>query len=62
MTEYTKINFFKKLVMSIKDLDKYDQLAVQPIRKTVGYFIKLLLLFSIILAIVYSIQIFQLHL
>lgn len=60
MTEYTKINFFKKLAMSIKDLDKYDQLAIQPIRKTVGYFIKLLLLFSIILAIVYSIQIFQL--
>lgn len=60
MTEYTKINFFKKLAMSIKDLDKYDQLAIQPIRKTVGYFIKLLLLFSTILAIVYSIQIFQL--
>lgn len=60
MTEYTKINFFKKLAMSIKDLDKYDQLAIQPIRKTVGYFIKLLLLFSTILAVIYSIQIFQL--
>ncbi len=60
MTENTKMNFFKKLALSVKDIDKYDQLAIQPIRKGISYFLKLILLFAVILSIVYTMQIFQL--
>lgn len=60
MTEDVKLNFFKKLVISVKDLDKYDLLAAQPVKKGISYFIKLILLFSTVLAMMYSIQVFQL--
>ena len=39
MTENVKMNFFKKLILSIKDLDKYDQLAIQPLSKGISYFV-----------------------
>ena len=60
MTENVKMNFFKKLILSIKDLDKYDQLAIQPLRKGISYFVKLILLISIILSVMYTIQAYQL--
>ena len=53
------MNFFKKLILSIKDLDKYDQLAIQPIRKGISYFVKLILLVAIILSVMYTIQAYQ---
>ena len=60
MTENVKMNFFKKLILSIKDLDKYDQLAIQPLSKGISYFVKLILLISIILSIMYTMQSYQL--
>lgn len=60
MTEDVKLNFFKKLIMSVKDLDKYDQLAVQTVRQGISYFLKLILLFAVVLSVMYSIQIYKL--
>lgn len=60
MTENVKMNFFKKLILSIKDLDKYDQLAIQPLSKGISYFVKLILLISIILSVMYTMQAYQL--
>lgn len=60
MTENVKLNFFKKLIMSVKDLDKYDQLAVQTVRQGISYFLKLILLFAVVLSVMYSMQIYKL--
>ncbi len=60
MTENAKMNFFKKFILSIKDLDKYDQLAIQPIRKGISYFFKLIILLAMILSIMYVVQTYQL--
>lgn len=60
MTENVKMNFFKKLIISVKDLDKYDQLAVQTVRQGISYFFKIILLFAVVLSIMYSTQIYKL--
>ncbi len=60
MTENVKLNFFKKLIISVKDIDKYDQLAVQTVKQGISYFLKLILLFAVVLSIMYSMQIYKL--
>ena len=54
--EKTKKNgFFKSVKNSIFNFDSYQDFAMEDVKKGIGYFLKLLLLFSIIVSIVFSI-------
>ena len=54
--EKTKKNgFFKSIKNSIFNFDSYQDFAMEDVKKGIGYFLKLLLLFSIIVSIVFSI-------
>ncbi len=55
--ENKRMNFFKEFLKSIKDLDKYEDFALELPKKTFKYFIKLIVLFSIIVSIFYTIKI-----
>lgn len=59
MTEESnkKINFFKDLIKSIKDFDKYEDFAIQKTIDAFKYFLKLVLLFCAIISIVYTYKI-----
>lgn len=52
-----KINFFREFLKSIKDLDKYEDFALELPKNSFKYFIKLILLFSIIISIFYTAKI-----
>ncbi len=60
MTDNAKLGFFKCILISVKNLEEYDKLAIQPIRKTIGFFIKLILIFAFVLSIIYTIQVYKL--
>ncbi len=45
-----KIPFFKKIIISIKDLDKYNLLISEKMRRSIIYFLELMLIFTIIVA------------
>ena len=47
-----KSNFFKDLIKSIKDLDKYEDFALEEPSKSFKYILKLVLLLAIIIAVV----------
>lgn len=49
-----KTNFFKEAFKSIKDLDKYEDFAVETPGKAFKYFIKLMAIFCIIVSIFYT--------
>lgn len=49
--EENKIPFFKKIVLSIKDLDKYNLLISEKFRRSIFYLLGIILIFSLILAI-----------
>lgn len=59
MTEESnkKTNFFKDIIKSIKDFDKYEDFAIQKPIKAFKYFLKLILLFCAIISIVYTYKI-----
>lgn len=61
MTEETskKTNFFKDVLKSIKDLDKYEDYALELPKKAFKYLLKLVLLFSAIICVCYTYQIVQ---
>lgn len=46
-----KIGFWKRLKMSIFNVENYDIFAVEKFSKALGYFIKLMIIFSLIVAI-----------
>ena len=46
-----KISFFKRIKLAIFNLENYDMFAAEPLLKAIGYFIKLVLLFSAIISI-----------
>ena len=46
-----KIPFFKKIIMSIKDLDKYNILINEKLRRSILYLLELMLIFTIIVTI-----------
>lgn len=48
MNEKKEISFFKKLIMSIKDFEKYPELASKKMGTVLAYFFKLLAIFVII--------------
>ena len=39
-----KIPFFKKVILSIKDLDKYSLLISEKLRRSIVYFLQLMLM------------------
>lgn len=47
-----KIPFFKKILMSIKDFDKYNIFAQENLLQSFGYIIKLMAIFTVIITIV----------
>lgn len=51
--EYKKIklSFFKKIKVSIIDFDKYYIIASESVSRTIGYLVKLFILFSVIVSI-----------
>lgn len=61
MTEETskKTNFFKDVLKSIKDLDKYEDYAIELPKTAFKYLLKLVLLFCVIICIFYSYKIVE---
>ena len=55
--ENKKTNFFKEVFKSIKDLDKYEDFALELPKTAFKYFTKLVLLFTAIITIFYSYKI-----
>ena len=55
--ETQKNSFFKDFFKSIKDLDKYEDFAIEMPKKAFKYFIKLVFIFTIIISIFYTYQI-----
>ena len=47
-----KIPFFKKILMSIKDLDKYNILISEKFSRAIFYFLGLMTIFTLILSAV----------
>lgn len=54
-----KTNFFKEALKSIKDLDKYEDFAVELPKNTFKYLLKLVLIFCIIICLFYTYKIVQ---
>ena len=52
-----KQNFFKDLIKSIKDFDKYEDFAIEGIGKSLKYFLKILLIFCVVICIAYTYKI-----
>lgn len=55
--EQEKIGFFKKVLISIKDFEKYDIFALESFKDSIKYLFTLILIFSIIATLVYSIKV-----
>ena len=54
-----KTNFFKEALKSIKDLDKYEDFAVELPKNAFKYLLKLVLIFCIIICLFYTYKIVQ---
>ena len=52
-----KTNFFKQAYSSIKDLDKYEDFAIEQPKENLKYLLKLVAIFTIIIACFYSYKI-----
>lgn len=52
--EKEKIGFFKRVLISIKDFEKYDIFALESCKNSIIYLFTLILIFSIISTIVFS--------
>ena len=52
-----KTNFFKEVVKSVKDLDKYEDFALEQPGKAFKYLIKLIAIFCVIICLFYTYQI-----
>ena len=57
--ENKKTNFFKEAFKSIKDLDKYEDFALEMPKKAFKYFIKMVAVFCIIVSIFYTYKIVE---
>ena len=57
MEKEIRLSFFKRLKMSILDFDKYHILASEGVGRAMLYLVKLVLLFSLILAGTYMFKI-----
>lgn len=54
MKNEEKLTFWKKLKFSITDFDRYQDLAAERVRKTIGYIAILILLFSLVVTGIYT--------
>lgn len=54
--EKEKLSFLKKLKISIFDFDGYQELAAEKISRTIGYIVLLILIFSAIVSLTYTLQ------
>lgn len=54
MNKENKLTFWKKLKYSIFDFDKYQELAAEKVAKTIGYIAILLLVFTLVVAGIYT--------
>ena len=55
MEKTKKQGFFKSVKNSIFNFDSYQEFALEDTKKGIGYFLKLLVLFSIIVSIIFSV-------
>ena len=55
--EVKKIGFFKKVIKSIKDFDKYEDFAIERLSESIKYFLKIMAIFAAIISIVYTYKI-----
>lgn len=56
MQETKKIHFFKRIIIAIKDFDKYQDFAIENISEAIKYFLKLMIIFAIIISIGFSVR------
>ena len=47
--EVKKIGFFKKVIKSIKDFDKYEDFAIERLSESIKYFLKIMAIFAAII-------------
>ncbi len=52
MTKITEMSFFKKVVSSIKDFERYPEMATQRVVATLKYLLKLIAIFTLIIVAV----------
>ena len=55
--EKTKVGFFKKILISLKDFEKYIIFAAEDTKENLKYLLYLVLIFSVVLTTVYTIKI-----
>lgn len=55
--EEEKIGFFKRVIISIKDFEKYDIFALESFKNSIKYLFTIILIFSIIATLVYSLKV-----
>ena len=53
MNKEKKISFFKRVIISIKDFDRYSELATLNIKTTIFYVIKLMIIISLVVSILF---------
>jgi len=51
MKEDKKIGFFKSIFYSITNIEKYPEMSAQGLQKAIGYLVKLMLIFAVIVSI-----------
>ena len=56
MQETKKIHFFKRIIIAIKDFDQYQDFAIENISEAIKYFLKLMIIFAIIISIGFSVR------
>ena len=52
--ETKKEGFFKKIIKSIKDFDKYEDFALEKPREAIKYLLKIILIFAAVIGVVYT--------
>lgn len=52
MTKINEMSFFKKVIISIKDFERYPEMATQKVVATLKYLLKLIVLFTLIIVAV----------
>lgn len=51
MTKITEMSFFKKVITSVKDFERYTEMAAQKVTDTLKYLLKLILIFTLIIVV-----------
>lgn len=57
--EQTKLGFFKRVLISLKDFEKYILFALEDIKESFKYLFFIVLIFSVVLTAVYTIKIYK---